>query len=170
MDKGLKLTVPQADDVEKILDFPLAIANGANTRTRIAERYHFDERQADYYIEAMEMLGLVKRRGGVCILTSRGQQYCVMDPTQQKLTMVRKMLILPIITLVLAEMFSDSHHSISRGEIEKLIEQNSKIHKSTIPRRAQCIMIWLRWIGDQTNTISGETEHIELSFATPTSQ
>jgi hypothetical protein len=40
------MNVPQADDIEKILDIPLAISDRLNTKTKAIARYHFDARQA----------------------------------------------------------------------------------------------------------------------------
>lgn len=161
------MDVPQADDVEKILDLPLAIADGNDTKRKIWLRYRFDIRQADYYLEATELLGLAKKVRGTdtYTLTREGKKYRSMDPTQQKLMVIRKMLCLPITTLVVADIISSPRKSTTKDDIERLIEEHAGIHGSTALRRAQTLVAWLRWIGEQTSSFSVNQDEISLRLS-----
>ncbi|MDG7002138.1 MAG: AAA-associated domain-containing protein [Nitrososphaerota archaeon] len=159
------MIVPQANDIDKILDLPLAVADGANTKYRIIKRYDFDGRQADYYIEALGGLGLLKSESGMYSLTDEGRKYRRLDPLQQKLMIIRKMVALPIIAIVLGELIANDRRVISKDEIESLIKENTPIRGTTVPRRAECLFKWLGWIGDETGVLSIEGEVIRLRIA-----
>src|SRR2546425_2847801 len=133
MDAGVMMNIPQADDVVKILDLPLAVADGANTKRLVTKRYGFDERQADYYLEACEMLGLVNREEGIYILTREGKKYLQLDPPRQKLAIIRKMVVVPIVAQVVAELVTSETKVISKEEVESLIEEHAGIHGTTVP-------------------------------------
>src|SRR5438309_8717366 len=73
------MRIPQADDIIKIMDLPLAIAENIDTSKLVAARYGFDERQSNYYLEAAEVLGLITKRGTKYRLTEDGKKYLLMD-------------------------------------------------------------------------------------------
>ena len=56
------MRLPQADDVAKIADIPLAVKDGLDTAEALSTRYQFGRRQAFYYLQATESLGLIARR------------------------------------------------------------------------------------------------------------
>ena len=159
------MIVPQANDIDKILDLPLAVADGENTKHQITKRYDFDGRQADYYIEAVGSLGLIKSDVGMYSLTDEGKKYRRMDPTQQKLMIIRKMVVLPIVAIVLGELIANDRRVLSKDEIESVIKENTAIRGTTVPRRAECLFKWLAWIGDETDVLSVEGEVIRLRIA-----
>lgn len=161
------MIAPQADDIDKILDLPLAIAEGANTKHLVTKRYGFDGRQADYYLEAGEMLGLVRREDGLYTLSEDGKKYRRMDPTQQKLMIIRKMIATPLVSLILGELFVSEDKKITREQIEGTIEENTGIHRTTVGRRAQTLMSWFRWIGEETHAIHADSNVVRLATTGP---
>jgi hypothetical protein len=108
---------------------------------------------------------MIKQKMGVYNLTLDGKKYRRMDPVQQKLMIIRKMLSLPIVTLIISELIIRPRHTISRDEIECLIEEHAGIHGTTVRRRAQTLLTWLRWIGDQTSSLSVEIDQVNLNVA-----
>jgi hypothetical protein len=158
----LMVGAPQADDVVKILDLPLAIADGVNNRYQLIKRYGFASRQADYYLEACETLGLIERHEGIYALTSDGKKYRQMDPAQQKLTIARKMLATPIAARVLAELIVSEKKTVSREDVEFIIEEYAGIAGTTVGRRAQTMMTWFQWIGEVTGVFSVDAYTIRL--------
>ena len=154
--------VPQADDVVKLLDLPLAVAVGVNSKYQLSKRYKFAGRQADYYLEACELLGLIERHEGIYALSKDGSRYREMDPTQQKLTVARKMLATPIAAQVVSEMMVNEKKAISREEIESVIEEKSGITGATVKRRAQTLMAWFLWVGEITGTFLVDAYSIKL--------
>lgn len=165
MDAGVTLGVPQADDIVKILDLPLAIAEGANTKYLLTKHFEFDGRQADYYLEAGEMLGLVNREEGVYILTQEGKKYLRMDPPRQKLTIARQMLVVPIVAQVVAELVTSERKTLSKEEVESVVEEHAGIHGTTVPRRAHTLMMWLKWVGEETGIFSVDADVIKLAHS-----
>jgi hypothetical protein len=162
MDEGVTLSVPQADDIVKILDLPLAIAQGANTKYLLRKHFGFDERQSDYYLEVGEMLGFVDREEGVYILTPDGKKYLHMDPPRQKLAVARRMLAIPIVAHVVAELITSERKVLSKDEVESIIEERAGIHGTTVPRRAHTMMTWFKWMGEETGVFSVEADLIRL--------
>jgi hypothetical protein len=56
-----KKEIPQADDVNKISEFPLRVSEGYDTADKIKHAFGFVNRQSSYYRHASEILGLVSR-------------------------------------------------------------------------------------------------------------
>lgn len=54
-----RVSVPQADDLEKVLEVPSLVAAGAETSADIADKLEMVERQGLYYATAAQILGLV---------------------------------------------------------------------------------------------------------------
>jgi hypothetical protein len=165
MDAGVTLSVPQADDIVKILDLPLAIAQGANTKYLLTKHFGFDERQSDYYLEVGEMLGFVNREEGIYILTPDGKKYLRMDPPRQKLAVTRRMLAIPIVAHVVAELITSERKVLSKDEVESIIEERAGIHGTTVPRRAHTLMAWFEWMGEETGVFSVDGDTIKLAYS-----
>ena len=157
------MDAPQANDIDKILDLPLAVADGVNTKYSLAKRYTFDEREADYYLTAGEILGLVQRKDGLCILTEDGKKYCRMDPMQQKLMVIRKMVSSQVVALIIAELVASDKKVISKDEIERLIEEPADVHRETLSRRTECLMKWFAWIGSEVGVFSADSDTVRIS-------
>jgi len=144
------------------MDLPLAIGEGINTTKLIAERYGFEERQSNYYLEAAEILGLLARRGTKFALSDQGKKYLLMDISERKLVLVRKMIMVPIINRVLAEILARYDKLVSKKDLENLTLQSSPTSGSTVTRRAQTIISWFRWLGEQTEVFQVDFETIQL--------
>jgi len=162
---GERLIVPQANDITKLLDLPLAIADGANTKHKITERYDFDGSQADYYLEAGDILGLAQRESGIYVLTEDGKKYRRMDSLRQKQMIIKKMIAVPIIATILGELIAGNKRVMTRDEIESLIKENTSIRGTTVSRRAACLFKRIGWIGDETGIFSIEGEVVTLRIA-----
>ena len=161
--------VPQANDIDKILDLPLAIAKGANSKNLIIRRYDFDGRQADYYLEAAEVLGLVQRESGMYLLTEDGMEYQRMSPQQRKMMVASSMISVPIVAIILGRLMTSNRKLLPKTEVESLIKKYTRIRGTTVKRRANCVIRWLEWIGVQTGTISIDGNSIRLNTASTAS-
>jgi len=53
-----KLNIPQADDVNKIIEFPLRVFEGYDTSEKMINVFGFVKRQSSYYRQASELLGV----------------------------------------------------------------------------------------------------------------
>ncbi len=159
------MKIPQADDITKVMDLPLAIADGKNTSKLIAKRYEFDERQSNYYLEAVEILGLASRGLTRYRLTEDGEKYLLMDVPQRKLMLIRKMVTVPIVTRIIADLLVSENKTLQRKDLERLIEESSRVGGSTVPRRAQTIIAWFRWLGEETGAFRIDADLLRMSMA-----
>ncbi len=162
MDATDDLKIPQADDVGRILDVPLAVIEGANSPKDLAKRYHFDLRQGLYYLQAAEMLGLVKRNGEKYRLSNEGRRYVALTPPQRKEMLSQKILSLPIISNLVRELIVSPIHRLSREQVETIVSSSSRISGSTIPRRVHTIFNWLTWLGEETRVLEASKDTVSL--------
>lgn len=145
--------VPQADDLNKILELLTLINSGQNTVTEIADYFVFDERQSNYYGEAAEFLGLITRNRGVFELTDRGNQFISTPPNEQQLFIAK----LVVNTWFFKELLRKAKRKgyFTKADIENLIadvkmnDGSNRYTSSTIGRRTITIMSWTRWLADE---------------------
>ena len=159
------MRVPQADDIDKIMDLPLKIADKINTSNLLAKRYVFDLRQSNYYLEATEILGLASRRKEKYRLTDDGEKYILMDHPERKLMLIRKMIVAPIVSHVIAEIILSDKKVLTRDGLEAVIKESSKVGGSTVSRRAQTLIAWFKWLGDETGVfrVTGDLIRMNIS-------
>lgn len=152
--KEKRWTIPQADDLRKILEFPFRVAEGMNNSTQIAEYFEFTGRQSSYYREATEALGLVVLRNNTYHLTDVGQAYVSLPVQKRHELFCRLLFELPIMNRILVELFIKPSKSISRDEVAKIIKEHSHLTGATPGRRAQTVLAWFRWIQEGIGIIS----------------
>ncbi|MFZ5904794.1 MAG: type II restriction enzyme [Chloroflexota bacterium] len=149
--------VPQADDLNKILELLTLINSGQNTVTEIADHFVFDERQSNYYGEAAEFLGLITRNRGVFELTERGFQFVSTEPSRQQLFIAK----LVINTWFFKELLRRARRKgfFTESDIRALIETvekesgDKRYTQSTVGRRIRTIVSWVRWISEEFKSI-----------------
>ncbi len=157
-----KPIVPQADDVKKILEFPLRVSEGLNNSEGIAKYFDFDRRQSSYYREATQALGLVELKGNKYYLTEIGKTFIDLPvPARNELT-ARLMFELPVMHEVLMELLVKPSKEVSKGQIEKIIKSISHLTGSTLSRRAQTISAWFKWIQNSVGILKVEPGGIKL--------
>ncbi|RJP47936.1 MAG: hypothetical protein C4583_15520 [Anaerolineaceae bacterium] len=158
--------VPQADDLNKILELLTLINSGQNTATEIADYFVFDERQSHYYGEAAEFLGLITRAHGVFELTERGHQFIATIPKDQQLFIAK----LVVNTWFFKELLRKAKRKgyFTKLDVDNLISDvnmddgSKRYSKSTIGRRTITIMAWIRWIGEELKSFAVEGEKVIL--------
>ncbi len=143
---------PQADDVgkyEQILDLLL---DGAVTKKSLAEHFEFDERQSDYYSNALRFLGLAVKSGpGEINISELGLTYAQATGRGRREILIRQMSQLESFRFLLAENDFDSR-SGDRSELYKVMERDfehifeADPKDSVIKRRASTIIGWVSWI------------------------
>jgi hypothetical protein len=77
-----KINIPQADDINKILLFPLKVSEGYDTSAKIEAIFGFVRRQSNYYRQACEILGLIQSSDGIFQLTKKGEEYLNFQQTR----------------------------------------------------------------------------------------
>jgi hypothetical protein len=158
------LKIPQADDVIKIIDIPLGVANGASSLADAAQRYSFDRRQALYYFEAAQMLGLIVRTKSKYSLSPLGRQYLALGYSERKRLIIRKMLSLEVCMRILSELVTSPKHAMSHRDIEELVATHAGLSETTLRRRVHTLLNWFAWIGQENRAfkVDGETLYINL--------
>jgi hypothetical protein len=146
------LKIAQANDVARVLDIPLAIEQGDRSAQEVAQRYNFERRQALYYLQAAELLGLVLKRGERYTLSQIGHTYII----------ARRMISLPIIFLIIQELLITPLHRLTRDDMEKLVVSRTGIHGETVHRRVQSLFSWFSWLGDETGVFKVSKDSITL--------
>jgi hypothetical protein len=161
MGEANRLKVPQADDVTKIADIPLAVADGATNLESLSIRYRFDRRQALYYFQAAESFGLVQRRTRNYGLSVLGRRYVALTPARRKEMLVRRMLSLPLLVQIVHELLISPIHRLSRDQIAHMTTR-AGISGSTVDRRVRSIFSWLTWLGDETEMFRVSKDHVSM--------
>ena len=71
-----KIKIPQADKVDRIIQYPLMNSQGHDTAEKMMSLFDFTNRQSSYYRHASEILGLVKSDdNNKYKLTDTGEEY-----------------------------------------------------------------------------------------------
>ena len=140
-----KIHIPQADDVNKIIEFPLRVFEGYNTSAKMINAFGFVKRQSSYYRQAAELLGLVESDRNKYKLT-QGEEFLKL-PSEQKSNFVCKLLLeFSIINEIFLQISIDRTKKFTRNDIIKLLKKRSHITGATLKRRTQTIVSWFKWI------------------------
>jgi hypothetical protein len=150
--------VPQADDINKIYELLTAIDDGYSTKDEIAEFFNFEPRQALYYGEAAEYLGLINRIGGNFELSDIGSSLITVQPQLRQQYFAQCVRY----SWIIRELFSiaEIKGSFSVNDIDNIISSvptkggiSPRYSGSTIKRRRQTIVSWLGWLASEMNYI-----------------
>lgn len=129
---------PQADNLDKVLDFILTVSNKTKTEM-LASLGLTASRQFNYYCSASIYLGFVEKKGNRYVLTKKGRRLVMSDSDVIKDLFLLDILKHPLINRV-----------VINKEIDKSILNNQdsfrKLSESTRNRRSQTIESWLAWI------------------------
>ncbi len=63
---------PQANNLDLIFDIIMDIGNTGLTKSDVAAKYHMEERQGSYYLDALLYLGFVEKIHSKYFLTKKG--------------------------------------------------------------------------------------------------
>ena len=145
--------VPQADDFNKIIELVSAVHTGLTTPAQLAEHFTFTERQAHYYREAAEFLGLISRDpDGELSLTNKGTLLANAPPAEQGKILAK----LVVNSWLFQELFERARRKgyFTRDDISDLIASvlqggKPRYSGSTVERRRQTIEAWLKWLHEQ---------------------
>jgi hypothetical protein len=141
------LAIPQADDVNKIIQFPLSVYEGYDTSGKMESVFDFTNRQSSYYRHASEILGLVesddRRRYK---LTDKAEEYFKLPAEKRSNFICRLLLEFPIMNEIFLDISSDRDKSVTKQHIIDLLKKKSDLTGSTLERRARTIRSWFRWI------------------------
>jgi len=136
--------VPDANDLTKVLQVPKYFKNEKITSKKLAKKMNVKPRMALYYLDAAEMLGLVKRKGNSFIpteLTQKLDKYSSQDKMQIVDQMIHE---LPVVKAFFLYMDAISQTKFTLNDIAKFLEYSTNLSPTTATRRASTIHSWLK--------------------------
>lgn len=145
-----EVTFIQADSFDKVISLTEHLKECPLSRTEIAERFGFRERQSDYYYNACRYLGLAEKRkeadGVVRVaLTDAGRGLLKLRYKPRQLEYVK--LILQ--HRIFHELFEEMLRTGEVPERRRICARMSELRlcgPSLIERRASSVAGWLRWM------------------------
>lgn len=136
---------PQANDLDKVLDAVDAVGAGVMDKEDIADRFDYDERQADYYGNAAAFLGYLRRETGGFLLTPTGKAFISKPHFERLADVVRRVVSLPVFRETAAAVAAGADPSTDEIA-ETLQRRTAGISGTTLPRRAQTVQRWIQWL------------------------
>ncbi len=144
--------VPQANDLNKVIELAFKVHEGINHYKNVAEYFDFDERQSSYYREAAEALGLVVSEKGIYQLTEVGKQLVSLPVEKRNLFMVELLSDFDLVKNGLNIL--KEKDQLVQADIERLISEGSDLTGSTVSRRAGSLVSWFKWISEATGSFT----------------
>lgn len=146
--------VPQADDLNKIIQLVETVDEGNNTSALVADYFVFDLRQSSYYREAAEYLGLLEfDSNGLYSLTPLGNQL-LLQPIEFYPRFLAKLVVNSWIFVELIQR-ARSRGTFSVVDIDNVIQSvrrsdgTPRYSGDTVRRRRQTIVAWIGWLAKQ---------------------
>lgn len=153
-----EIPVPQADDLEIVFDVPGMVRAGQDTRSKVAERIRYVDRQGPYYADAAMALGVVQVEGSLgkgpqrLAVTALGAEYLASSDAQRWALRRRIVLGAPIIKYVSAELgltrngepapYPLAPMLLDREAVASVLDRFD-LAKETALRRAHTLCGWL---------------------------
>ncbi len=145
--------VPQANDLQKVADFPRLVRRGVDTAKKWSEFYRIAVRQASYYRQAAEAFGLVHSAGGVYALTEDGRRYVGMDSQRSSDYLAERLLRIPLLNAVFQLVLRSEGAGVDKNRIAWLIAKSSRLTGTTPLRRADTVFSYFKWMAMTTGGV-----------------
>lgn len=146
--------VPQADDLNKIVQLVEIVDDGNNTSALVADYFGFDLRQSSYYREAAEYLGLMEfDSNNLYSLTPLGSQL-LLQSIESYPRFLAKLVVNSWIFVELIQR-ARTRGAFSVDDIDSVIQSVQKSDGAprysgdTVRRRRQTIVAWIGWLTNQ---------------------
>jgi hypothetical protein len=144
---------PQADSFPRVIDLLTQLygANGNLSQEYITTNYAFDLRQTQYYTNAASYLGLLERhhspgQGVSYALTKSGADIMRMHPRGRNLALVRCALERRVFNRTLRLYLEQGARPTVEQVVEIMKAARLSLAGTTLPRRAQTVLLWIDWI------------------------
>ncbi len=139
------IPVPQADDLNKVIDLVTFLADTPTDKFGIAEHFEFDERQGDYYGNAGNYIGLLKKEGTLFTVTPLGRELTqIKNRKNRNLTLIRVILKTRVFNDLIKLYFIQGEKIDDQQIIDRIT--NEGLTGTTPARRKSTIKSWLNWI------------------------
>jgi hypothetical protein len=145
--------IPQADDLEKVAEFPFRVLQGVSSTHQWARLKGIADRQGQYYREAAEALGLVRMEGRMLKLTEDGKRLVRLPPPERGDFLARRILRNPVMNEVFHVALSRRASGLSDSDVAGIVRRLSQLSGSTPLRRAQTVRSYFTWLAKTTGTV-----------------
>jgi hypothetical protein len=139
--------IPQADDIDKIVQFAVKVFEGFDTKDKIRAAFGglLVARQINYYRQAAEILGLIRKYCDNYEPTDILKDYLNL-PAEKKSNFICKLLLqFPLMNEIFIDVSSDKNKVVSKQAVG-LLRKKSDLTGDTLFRRARTIVSWFRWL------------------------
>lgn len=143
-----KTLIPQANDLNKVIELAFKVHEGINNYKSIAEYFGFNERQSSYYREAAEALKIVYSKNNVYYLTDLGEKLVNLPVEKRNLFMVEILSDFDLIKFGLERI--NAGRPVDKSDLEKMIAKKSNLSANTVERRVASLIAWYKWISNST--------------------
>ena len=150
--KEPKISFPQADSFERIINICELLNEQELSRNDVTENYAFDGRQTNYYTDAARYLGLVKKRTEnytpIYKLTNQGKQILNLSFKHRQLAYCSLILSHEVFAKILKTYLNTGIMPTKNNIIRIMKDCNlySMKSNSTFDRRSSTIKSWINWI------------------------
>jgi hypothetical protein len=143
------IPVPQADDLDRVIDLVLFLEN-PSSKFAIAAHFELDERQGDYYGNAAAYIGLVTKKQGVFCRTVAGDKLAsIRNRAARNLEVIRAVLRTELFN-DLVRLYYQQGKSLSDASIVERLQREG-LTGTTPARRKSTVRSWLSWISANLN-------------------
>jgi hypothetical protein len=139
------IPVPQADDVNKIIDLLSFLLTEPKDKFEIAQCFEFDERQGDYYGNAAAYIGVVKKEGIKFILTDQGVELLKIRNRENRNLKLAELILSTSLFHDLMYLFINQDKYISDVQIISRLAKDG-LTGETLTRRKSTAKSWIDWI------------------------
>jgi hypothetical protein len=153
----IRVDIPQANDINKIVQFPFRISEGCDNAKKMMEALCVVERQSSYYRQAAEILGLtIHDKDHRYMLTPLGEKLLTIQPSDKAAFLCKLLLGFPIMNRIFLQISVDHNKIVTKQEIIDMLQDESHLTGDTLGRRAQTIIAWFRWIRNNLGIVEIE--------------
>lgn len=137
-------SVPDANNLDKVLDIPFYCKSEKITAKKLAKKMNVQPRMAMYYLDAAEMLGLIKKSSNYYISTKLVDKIGTYSEDDRKDIIDKLIKDLPVVKAFFLYLKSESKTQFTTKDIAKFLEYSTDLSSSTARRRASTISSWLK--------------------------
>lgn len=139
---------PQADSLERVINLSELVLKRTLTKEEITENYAFDKRQADYYSQAANYLGLVTIDGSNVSASALAHKIFQLPYQERQLNLAKLVLSHEVFARVF-ERFLQTGQMPTREETVTIMRASNLYRvdsESTYRRRASTVRAWTLWV------------------------
>ncbi|MDP4085089.1 MAG: hypothetical protein Q8934_10815 [Bacillota bacterium] len=141
-----KIPFPQANNLQLIYDIFITLDYNGTSKFEVMEKCKLTEREAAYYLDALQYLGLVNKQKMRYFLNNEGEGIKNLLEGSTKRVFALKILENPF----LRELYDKSKLFINKKECQEYIAgriaEKESLNVITSMRRASTVVSWFTWV------------------------